>query len=84
MRPPQWTSIAPPHTHGNPINESLSATDGISPARRRACVEHVQEALPVTERRVCRIIGQHRSTQRKLPHGRPDEDALTRPIIALA
>ena len=30
------------------------------------------------------IIGQHRSTQRKIPQGRPDEDALTRSIIALA
>ena len=56
----------------------------MSPARRRACVEHVQDALPVTERRACRVIGQHRSTQRKLPQGRPDEDALTRSVIALA
>ena len=47
-------------------------------------MEHVQGALLVTERRACRVIGQHRSTQRKLPQGRPDEDALTRPIIALA
>ena len=47
-------------------------------------MEHVQEALPVTERRACRVIGQHRSTQRKLPQGRPDEDALTQSIIALA
>lgn len=44
----------------------------------------MQETLPLTERRACRVIGQHRSTQRKLAQGRPDEDALTRSIIALA
>ena len=57
---------------------------GQSPARRRACVEHVQKALPVSERQACRVVGQHRSTQRKLPQRRPDEEALTRSIIALA
>lgn len=40
--------------------------------------------LAVSERRACRTIGQHRSTQRKIPQGRADEDALTRTIIALA
>ncbi len=30
------------------------------------------------------MLGQHRSTQRKVPRGRPDEDALTADIIALA
>ena len=30
------------------------------------------------------VIGQHRSTQRKRPKGRPDEDALTSSIIRLA
>tara|TARA_R110001606_G_scaffold11670_3_gene50491 strand:- start:18107 stop:18979 length:873 start_codon:yes stop_codon:yes gene_type:complete len=47
-------------------------------------VDHVQEVLSVTERHACRVIGQHRSTQRKLSQGRPDEDALTRSIIVLA
>jgi transposase InsO family protein len=47
-------------------------------------VEHVQKALPVSERQACRVVGQHRSTQRKLPQRRPDEEALTRSIIALA
>lgn len=40
--------------------------------------------LEVSERRACIVLGQHRSTQRKLPRGRADEDALTRAIIALA
>ena len=30
------------------------------------------------------MLGQHRSTQRKVPRRRPDEDALTADIIALA
>jgi transposase InsO family protein len=40
--------------------------------------------LPVSERRVCRVLGQHRSTQRKTPRGADDEAALTEDIIALA
>lgn len=47
-------------------------------------MEHVQKALPVSERQACRVVGQYRSTQRKLPQRRPDEEALTRSIIALA
>jgi putative transposase len=40
--------------------------------------------MPVSERRVCRVLGQHRSTQRKVPCGADDEQALTEDIIALA
>ena len=40
--------------------------------------------LDVSERRVCRVLGQHRSTQRKVPCGADDEEALTEDIIALA
>ena len=40
--------------------------------------------MPVSERRVCRVLGQHRSTQRKPPRGADDEAALTEDIIALA
>lgn len=40
--------------------------------------------LAVSERRTCRVLGQHRSTQRKVPRGRADEDVLTKAIIALA
>ena len=43
----------------------------------------VQE-LGVSERRACVVVGQHRSTQRKKPLGRSDEDALTQAIILLA
>ena len=44
----------------------------------------MQEVLFVSEHRACWVLGQHRSTQRKVPRGRPDEDALSRAIIALA
>ena len=49
----------------------------LSPARRRACIEHVRGALSISERRACAALGQHRSTQRKIPHGRDDEARLT-------
>ena len=38
----------------------------------------------VSERFACRVLGQHRSTQRKKPEGRPDEEALTAEIVRLA
>jgi len=44
----------------------------------------VQLVLPASERRICRVLGQHRSTQRKVPRGADDEQALTEDIIALA
>jgi len=44
----------------------------------------VRQTLGVSERRACRTLGQHRSTQRKVPQGRPDEDRLTADIIELA
>ena len=56
----------------------------LSPSRRRIVVERVRSELGLSERRVCRVLGQHRSTQRKIPRGRADEDALTRVIIGLA
>ncbi len=33
---------------------------------------------------MCRALGQHRSTQRKRPRGRDDEERLTADIIELA
>lgn len=56
----------------------------MSPARRRACIDHVRRKFTVSERFACRVMGQHRSTQRKVPRGRSDEGALTADIIALA
>jgi len=47
-------------------------------------VEHVQAELGLSERRVCRALGRHRSTQRKTPTTPDDEAALTADITALA
>jgi putative transposase len=44
----------------------------------------VQSTLKLSERRICRVLGQHRSTQRRIPQGRDDEARLTGDIIALA
>ncbi|UWR05730.1 IS3 family transposase [Ruegeria conchae] len=56
----------------------------LSPARRRACINHVRHKLRVSERRACRVLKQHRSTQRKLPKGRADEKRLVADMIELA
>lgn len=39
----------------------------MSPARRRAAVAHLVRKFPVSERRACRVVGQHRSSQRYEP-----------------
>ena len=64
--------------------EGSGAGKLLSPSRRRQCVDHIQRELQVSERRACAALGQHRSTQRKVPRGRTDEARLTADIIALA
>jgi transposase InsO family protein len=39
----------------------------LTPGRRRRAVGRLQECFGVSERRACRVAGQHRSTQRKQP-----------------
>ncbi|TXN20725.1 IS3 family transposase [Methylobacterium sp. WL9] len=56
----------------------------LSPARRRACVDHVVAEHGVSERFACRVLGQHRSTQRTSAVVVEDEVALTAAIVALA
>ncbi len=56
----------------------------VSPARRRACVDHVVRELGVSERQACKVLGQQRSTQRKTPRGADDEGRLTADIVDLA
>jgi len=56
----------------------------LSPLRRRAAVNHVQAHLDVSQRRACRVVGQHRSSQRLVLVERDDEAALTAAIVALA
>ncbi|WP_170347670.1 IS3 family transposase [Ruegeria atlantica] len=55
----------------------------LSPARRRACIDRIHAELNVSERRACRVLRQHRSTQRKVPTGRPDEERLVADMIEL-
>ena len=38
----------------------------------------------VSERFACKVLGQHRSTHRKKPRGRRDDEALTADIVRLA
>jgi len=47
-------------------------------------VDHVIAQYGVSERLACRVLGQHRSTQRKIPKQPEDEAALAADIIALA
>ena len=39
--------------------------------------------LKVSERRICRVLGQHRSTQRYAPRDREDEERLVVDMIEL-
>jgi hypothetical protein len=56
----------------------------VSAARRRACIEHVVAELDVSERFACRVLGQHRSVQRRAPRAADDEAALRESIVNLA
>jgi putative transposase len=47
-------------------------------------VDHVVAKYRVSERLACRVLGQHRSAQRKTPTTPDDEVALTADIIAFA
>jgi transposase InsO family protein len=47
-------------------------------------IAHVRRELQVSERRACAAPGHHRSTQRKTPRGRDDEQRLTADIVELA
>ncbi len=46
-------------------------------------MDHVTTALGVPERPACRVLGQHRSTQRKARRTPDDEAALTQAVVAL-
>ncbi len=43
----------------------------------------VRSQFKISDHRVCRVLGQHRSTQRRLPHGRADEERLVADMIEL-
>ena len=48
------------------------------------CIDLVRGKLGVSERRACRVLGQHRSTQRHVPRGREDEERLVADMTELA
>ena len=56
----------------------------VSPDRKRKAVGQAIEALDVSERRTCRVVGQPRSTQRYNKRPADDEEYLTSRIIELA
>ncbi len=43
----------------------------LSPARRRRCIDHIRTMMPISERRLCRVLGQHDTAQGALRGGWP-------------
>ena len=56
----------------------------MSPVKRRRVAEEIQEELQISERRVCHVLEQPRSTQRRDRIIRSDEEALRQQVVALA
>ena len=56
----------------------------MSPAKKRRAAIELQEELKMSERRVCRALGQPRSTQRQEPLMTIRERTLTEEITRLA
>ena len=56
----------------------------LSPERRRRCVVHARQRLGVGGRRACRVLGQPRTTQRRIRKVRSDEAALLEDVVRLA
>jgi putative transposase len=52
--------------------------------RRRRAVNHVRTVLHISERRACQVLGQARSTQRRVHKVPDDEERLVARITALA
>jgi len=50
----------------------------VTPDRRRRAVVVLQERFGVSQRRACRVVGQHRSTQRHPPRPVPPDDVKLR------
>jgi hypothetical protein len=57
----------------------------LTPERRRRAVGRLQTRFGVSERRACRVAGQHRSTQRKPPPApRPADERLATRLREIA
>jgi len=66
------------------VDEAGEGKTGEDRHRRRRCFDLVGDKMRVSERRACRVLGRHRSTQRRVPCGRPDEGRLVADMIELA
>jgi len=64
------------------LKEAASGNFGAPPAGGPALIM-CSDQFKVSERRACRVLGQHRSTQRRLPKGRADEERLVEDMIEL-
>ena len=53
----------------------------LTPNRKRAAVVMLRDRFGVSERRACRVVGQHRSTQRLAPPAPPDDEAELRQYL---
>ncbi|MGI8731236.1 MAG: IS3 family transposase [Solirubrobacteraceae bacterium] len=56
----------------------------VSPARRRRAVAMLRDRLGVSERWACRVVGQHRSTERREPTVASDDQALRAELRQIA
>jgi hypothetical protein len=65
---PAWTLNQIALDSGIPIRSKRGTL--LSPARRRACIDHVRSELRLSERRICRVLGQHRSPSGAFRRGR--------------
>lgn len=50
----------------------------VTPNRRRVIVDDLMGVFGVSQRRACRVVGQHRSVQRHLPQPTPDDETVIR------
>ena len=69
--------------HQDEIGSHPKALAGLLDGSVHAMADQMWQTLTVSKRRVCRTLGQRRSTQRKLPCGLSDEARLTDDITAL-
>jgi hypothetical protein len=60
--------------------DALALGKLVAPERRRQAVDGIRAKYGLSERHACRIVGQHRGTQRYVPTLPADEDGLTRAI----
>jgi putative transposase len=56
----------------------------LSPTKKRRTVFHIMGHFDVSERKICRVLNQPRSTQRYLLRIRGDEELLIKRMIELA